>query len=97
MPTPTWPDPGEEPVPVQPMDAHGAPDAHGGETQGHDEHRETPSHDAHADARGHGEHAAHEPPAPKSPATWLDLRFYVGLAGVVSLSLAALLVLRRRG
>lgn len=76
----------------------------------HDEHAAAHgagSHDhPHGDAAGHGHepaphgtdaHGGPETAQPKNVPAWLDLRFAVGLAGVVSLLLAAVLVLKKRG
>ncbi len=71
-------------------DAHGdAPGTGNAEAHG----------DEHGSGRGdaHGDEHASQPHANPAPAPWWqDLRFVVGLAGIVSMSLAALLVMRKR-
>ncbi|MBL8728132.1 MAG: hypothetical protein JNM25_06860, partial [Planctomycetes bacterium] len=87
IPAPVWPDQGDDLAPAPGTDAGGQHDGHGPAAHGHD---------AHGDAAGHHEVAGPATHTPTGGADWPDLRFYVGLAGVVSLSLAALLVLKQR-
>ncbi|HEB53910.1 MAG TPA: hypothetical protein ENI87_11715, partial [bacterium] len=80
-------------------------DAHDG---GHDAHDEHDKHDEHEAAGGHGEHAEptdHEEPDTHDAhnatdellARWLDPIVVVGMTGIASLLLAAVLALRNRG
>lgn len=78
-------------LPVLDWSEHG--DAQG--TSG-DPHAEAAGHEPDAGHDGHGdEHATASNHAPAA-AWWQDLRLVVGLAGVVSMSLAALLLLKKR-
>jgi len=79
--------PAKADLPVLPWAAHG--DDHGADGGGgHGD-------DTHGDGHAGHEHGA-ETPHPAPLAWWRDLRLVVGLAGVVSMSLAALLLLKKR-
>ena len=85
-------------------EAHGSPTDHGshGAHADHQDHGAHGGHDAHSAAAAHAGHDAHgghgEVPAGSGAPTgwWRDVRHLIGLAGIVSMSAAALLVLKKR-